>query len=129
VANAQRRLLLVDDEENVLVGMRRFFSACGFEVDCASEREQAEALLAEHAYDAMIVDLGLTTGKGPDGLEIVRLGRRICPKARIVVLTAFGSAEMETEARSRGADVFLQKPRPLPEIRRALEAGLRTEVQ
>ena len=116
-----KRLLLVDDEQNVLVGMRRYFCASGFEVDCASEREQAEELLARRVYDAMIVDLGLTAGKGPDGLEVVRLGRRVCPGARIVVLTAFGSAEMEIEARNRGADVFLQKPRPLPEIRRAID--------
>jgi DNA-binding response OmpR family regulator len=115
-------LLLVDDERNVLVGMRRYFCASGFDVDCASERQEAESLLSQRDYDALIVDLGLTAGKGPDGLEVVRLARRLCPGARIVVLTAFGSTEMETEARNRGADVFLQKPRPLLEIRSAIDA-------
>jgi hypothetical protein len=39
------RLLVVDDEDSILVGLRRFFDACGFHTDCASEREEAAALL------------------------------------------------------------------------------------
>lgn len=116
------KLLLVDDEESVVVGMRRYFRACGFAVDTAGGRVAAEALLTRQTYDAIVVDLGLTAGHGPDGLEVVLLARQVCPAARIVVLTAFGSAEIEAEARRRGADVFLQKPRPLPDVRSAIEA-------
>jgi DNA-binding response OmpR family regulator len=116
-----KRLLLVDDEQNVLVGMKRYFRASGFEVDCASEREEAEALLASIRYDGVIVDLGLTAGLGPDGLGVIQLARESLPQARIVVLTAFGALDLQEQALRLGADAFLQKPRPLEEIRGAIE--------
>jgi DNA-binding response OmpR family regulator len=122
-----KRLLLVDDERSVLVGMNRYFRIQGFEVDCAREREEAEALLAEGGYDAVLVDLSLTAGLGPDGFEVVQAARDFCPHSRIVVLTALGATEIEKEAYRLGADVFLQKPRRLAEIRGALE-GTKREV-
>ncbi len=118
-----KRLLFVDDEENILIGMRRYFRSLGYEVDCASEREEAEALASNVSYDGVVVDLCLTTGHGPDGLEVIRWVREHSPAARILVLTAFGSIETQREALRLGADMFLQKPRPLSEIHQAL-AGL-----
>lgn len=121
-----QKLLFVDDEENVLVGMRRYFRSLGFDVDCASEREEAEALAANVRYDGVVVDLCLTTGHGPDGLEVIRWVREHSPSARILVLTAFGAAETQREALKLGADLFLQKPRPLEEIHHALAGLLRS---
>jgi DNA-binding response OmpR family regulator len=111
-----RRLLVVDDEEHILLGMRRFFEASGFEVDCASERSEADALARHRSYDAVIVDLGLTPGHGPDGLELIPSLREHCPAARILVLTAVGVADTRDEALKLGADRFLQKPQPLDRI-------------
>ncbi len=115
------RLLLVDDEVNVLVGMRHYFRALGFAVDCATEREEAEALLSSVAYDGVLIDLNLTAGRGPDGLNVIPSARDSCRNARIVVLTASGSAEKEAEALRLGADAYLQKPQPLEKVREALE--------
>lgn len=115
-----RRLLLVDDEPSVLVGVTRYLTAAGYDVDAVSERAAAEALLATRRYDVMVFDLGLTPGKGPDGLELVRLGRRSSPQAWILVLTAFGREGAEEEARARGANAFLQKPTGMAEILRNL---------
>ena len=120
-----KRLLLVDDERNVLLGMRRYFRAAGFEVDCATEREEAEALLVETTpYDAVVVDLRITAGYGPDGLRLIGCAREWCPAAGIVVLTAFGSAEVQAEALRLGADAFFHKPAPLAQVRDALETLL-----
>lgn len=116
-----KRLLLVDDEQNVLVGMTRYFRIAGFEVDCAREREEAQAMLSNCTYDAVLVDLSLTAGHGPDGFEVVKSARDYCPRARIVVLTALGSAEVQQEAFRLGADAFLQKPQPLDEILGAID--------
>lgn len=114
------RLLLVDDEENVLVGMQCYFASSGFDVDCAAEREEAEALLRNVHYDAVIVDLGLTPGHGPDGLNLIAAAREHCPPARIVALTAVGAAETRDEALRLGADLFLQKPQALDNLLRCL---------
>ena len=110
------KLLLVDDEENVLIGMGRYFRALGYSVDCARGPEEADALLFLRSYSAAIVDLCLSARQGAEGLDLIDRLRRRCPATRILVLTAFGSAETEAEARRLGADLFLQKPRPLQEL-------------
>ena len=117
-----KRLLLVDDEQNVLVGMRRYFQAAGFDVDCAGGREEAETLLSgTTSYDGVVVDLSLTAGCGPDGLRLLTCVRDHWPAAAVIVLTAYGSAEIQAEALRLGASAFFQKPHPLAEIRRTLE--------
>jgi ActR/RegA family two-component response regulator len=47
------------------------------------------------------------------GLHIVRMVHERSPETRIVILTAYGSSEIEDEARLLGADAFLRKPQPL----------------
>ncbi len=114
--NGMKRLLLVDDEQNILVGMRRYFRAFGFQVDCASEREEAVALARHTRYDAAVVDLCITPGYGPDGLGVITALREHCPSARILVLTAIGEGDTHHEALALGADRFLQKPQPLDRV-------------
>jgi len=111
-----KRLLVVDDEEHIRLGMRRYFQASGFHVDCAAERDEAEALVAHGCYDAAILDLALTPVHGPDGLHLIASLREWCPNTRILVLTAVGAAEVREEATRLGADYFLLKPQPLDRV-------------
>ena len=120
LALAMTRLLVVDDEENTLVGMRRYFRAAGFDVDCANEREEAVALARHVGYDCAIVDLCITPGHGPDGLDVISSVREHCPSARIVVLTAIGASDTQQEALRLGADEILQKPQPLHRVLESL---------
>jgi DNA-binding response OmpR family regulator len=118
------RVLLVDDETSILFAMASYFRSKGYLVDAAREREEAEALLANVSYAAVIVDLRMTAVHGADGLEVVVYARERCPSARIIVLTAYGSPAAEAEARARGADAFLHKPQPLAELVQLLESML-----
>ncbi len=112
------RILIVDDEEAIRDATREYLTALGYQVDAAQEREEAEALLTTTTYDMAICDLRLTGVHGKEGLELVGYLRERCPWARVVMLTAYGSPDLEAEARRRGADVFLQKPVPLSELAR-----------
>lgn len=111
-----RKILVVDDEEPILFAMREYFRSQGYQVDCAQEKEEAEALLAHNCYSVAIVDLCLSGTDGTEGLEIVRFMRERCPGTRVVVLTAYGSAEIAREAGRRGVDAFLHKPKRLFEV-------------
>jgi DNA-binding response OmpR family regulator len=119
----KKKLLVVDDEESILVGIQRYFQSDGYDVDCAREKEEAEALISHVAYDCLIADLCLTTGHGPDGLGVIGYAREASPTTRIVVLSAAESSDTEDEALRLGADVFLRKPTPLAEVGRVV-AGL-----
>lgn len=118
------RILVVDDEEAIRDATREYLTALGYVVDAAQEREEAEAMLATGEYSLVIADMRLTGVHGREGLELVGYLRERCPWARIVVLTAYGSPDLEAEARRRGADAFIQKPVPLAELARL--AGLLT---
>jgi DNA-binding NtrC family response regulator len=110
------RILIVDDEKAILFAMREYFSAFGFEVDCARDKQEAETLLAERCYSVLITDLRLTGSDDTDGLDIARFGHERHPSMRSILLTAYGTPEIERSAYERGISVCLSKPRPLDEI-------------
>jgi DNA-binding response OmpR family regulator len=120
------KILIVDDEESILFGMRVYFMTRSFEVDCARGLQEAKALLGRGTYSAVIADLCLAESRRTDGLEIVEWVRTRYPGTRVIILTAYGSEESEREARRRGVDAFLHKPKPLPEVARIVCNLLRT---
>lgn len=115
------RLLVVDDEEAICFSMSEYFSLHGYKVDTASEIEEAEKLLGAASYKVVIQDLRLTMTSNQDGLDMIRMIREHNPQTRIVVLTAYGSPEIEDEARRCGADAFLRKPKPLSQVAQVIQ--------
>ena len=118
------RLLVVDDEESICFSMSEYFSLQGYRVDTASEVEEAEKLLGVTNYKVVIQDLRLTMTTNHDGLDMIRLIKERNPQTRIVVLTAYGSPEIEDEARRCGADAFLRKPKPLSQVAQVVQGLL-----
>ena len=111
-------ILIVEDEESSRFAIQDYFRSFGYEVDGAADKDQAEAKLAVCSYSLVITDLRLGCGPNREGLEVVSSVRARCPSARVIMLTAFGSPEVEEEALGRGADHFLHKDRPLAELAR-----------
>ena len=114
-------LLVVDDEESIRLSMSDYFSRHGFLVDTASELEEAEKLIESTNYQVLIQDLRLGFTSHSDGLEIIKLIHRRNPETRIVVLTSYGSTEIEAQARRWGADAFLNKPKPLSQVAQVVQ--------
>jgi DNA-binding response OmpR family regulator len=114
--SSRKRLMVVDDEASILAAMGSYFRGRGFDVDCASSLEEARHLLEQARYDCAIVDLRLTPTQPSEGLDLVAHIRARGFDTRIIVLTAYGSPATEMEARGRGADAFLHKPKPLGEL-------------
>jgi DNA-binding NtrC family response regulator len=86
--------------------------------------EDAEKLIEATDYRVVIQDLRLSTTRNPDGLDIIKMIRDHNPQTRIIVLTAYGSTEMEDEARRCGADAFLRKPKPLSQVAQVVQGLL-----
>ena len=123
----KRRLLILEDEAAILAALERYFVAEGYAVDAVADPAQAEAFLASQVYDVLLADLRLGGSHGTEGLEVVTLTRERCPAARIIVLTAYGSPEVEQEARRRGVHAFLHKPLPLADIAAQVTALLASD--
>ena len=109
-------MLVVDDELPILFALCGYFSTHGFVVDTARDLDEARTLLAAQHYVLVITDLRMSGTMGTEGLELIALLRAHSPDVRIVLLTGYGSPEVELEAHRNGVDVFLEKPIPLPRI-------------
>lgn len=118
------RILVIDDEESICFSMSEYFSLHGYRVDTAQELDEAEKLIGSREYKVVIQDLRLTATRNADGLDIIRMIRDHNPFTRIVVLTAYGSSEIEDEARRCGADAFLRKPKPLSQVAQVVQGLL-----
>ena len=126
--NSVKRILVVDDEDRILYVFREYLKMLGYGVDCAGEMEEAEALLAFSSYALAILDLRLRGQSTAEGLELIRYISEKCPEMRLVILTGSGSPEIEREARRRGADAYLRKPKPLAEVAQVIHDLLEVEV-
>jgi CheY-like chemotaxis protein len=114
--NSSPRILIVDDEELIVQAMRKYFAGLGYSVDAAYELEEAQALLGHYKYDLVIADLRLTGIGGVEGLQIVADVHQKCASTRVMLLSAYGTPEIERESYVRGADAFLHKPKAMMEI-------------
>lgn len=119
------RILIVDDEETILFAGEEYFTCVGYAVDCARARRDAEVLI-EHAsasgasYAAVIADLRIRGVSDTEGLEVLDYVRKRCPATLRILLTAYGSCEIELRARALEVNHILRKPIPLPDLARII---------
>jgi two-component system KDP operon response regulator KdpE len=121
VSTPRRRVLVVDDEPQILRALRVVLRDAGFEAMPASTAQEALDLAALHPPDAAIVDLLLPDG---DGIEVTRALRE-WTKAPIIVLSAVGEEEQKVRALEAGADDYVTKPFGPRELVARLAATLR----
>jgi DNA-binding response OmpR family regulator len=114
----EKRILMVDDKAALCFAMREYFKLYNYSVDCAHNVDDAITCLNTSRYAVMIADLDLGGTHDLDGFKVIKMARERFPKTRIIVLTAYGSAAVESAARDLGASAFLHKPSPLSEVAR-----------
>jgi CheY-like chemotaxis protein len=119
-----RTLLVVDDEPTIVFAITRFFKARGFTVDGVTDKASAVDRLGRACPDVAIIDLRLGGQGDTQGFEVLDLTRARCPKTRAVLLTAYGSKQLDAEASRRGFDLVVPKPTPLAGLAEAVEGLL-----
>jgi two-component system KDP operon response regulator KdpE len=115
------RILVVDDEPQILRALSTNLRARGYAVDLAGTGEAALTLAQRHRPDAVILDLGLP---GIDGLEVIR-GLRGWTDVPIVVLSVRDREADKIAALDAGADDYVTKPFGMGELLARLRAALR----
>jgi DNA-binding NtrC family response regulator len=101
------RVLVVDDEDGVRSGLRRFLTLSGFEVSEARDCAEAVEAASRSAPEAAIVDYNLPDGSGVELLARLKAAAADLP---VIVLTGHGSIELAVQAIKEGAEQFLTKP-------------------
>jgi DNA-binding NtrC family response regulator len=115
------RILLVEDEPGIRLGIRRFLESKGFEVSEADTCRRASETFAAHPADAVLLDNLLPDGSGIDLLSRLK---EIAPAVPVVVITGHGSIEAAVRAVKEGAEQFLTKPVDLSAVLVILERAL-----
>ena len=100
-------ILVIDDEELIRWSLEQVLSSDGYRVAVAADGAEALARMAEAVPDLCLLDLKLPDC---DGLQLLPQLLALAPELVVVVMTAYGSAEIEREARRLGAVDFLRKP-------------------
>jgi len=120
------RVLVVDDEEAIVVGLKCLLDAEKIQSSGAFDRLSAELLMEGTFFSVIVADLRLHTES--EGLELLDGIRRISPRSRVVTLTGFITPELEEEVLRRGVAMVILKPAGGDEILAAI-ADLLAEVE
>jgi two-component system KDP operon response regulator KdpE len=115
------RVLVVDDEPQIVRGLRVVLRNAGFEVDSAGTKEEALDALSHRPPDAVLLDLVLPDGSGVDVCRQVRQWSHV----PIVVVSAVGDEREKVRALDAGADDYVTKPFGSQELAARLRAVLR----
>jgi two-component system, OmpR family, KDP operon response regulator KdpE len=118
---SESRILVVDDEPQILRALKTNLSAAGYEVETAATGEEALASAATNPPDALILDLVLPDRSGTDVTRELRTWTSV----PIVVLSAVGDEHEKVEALDAGADDYVTKPFGMEELLARLRASLR----
>jgi DNA-binding NtrC family response regulator len=111
-----RTMLVIDDDDSITFALESYFASDGWQVDTAKRLDSALERLSNASYTLVLTDLRLSGCEGIEGLEIARHAVQLQPATHVILLTAFGVAEIEDEARRIGIDAVLHKPLPLADI-------------
>ena len=116
-----QRVLVVDDEPQILRALGTTLRGAGYEVDTADTVETALAAAVARPPEAVILDLVLPDGTGTDVCRELRTWS----DAPVIVLSAVGDEEQKIEALDAGADDYVTKPFSVDELLARLRAVMR----
>jgi DNA-binding response OmpR family regulator len=116
------RLLLVEDDTMIGEAVLDLLRAEHYAVDWVKDGEMADAALATHDYDLLLLDLGLPRR---DGLSVLRALRARKNRLPVLIATARDSVQQRIEGLDAGADDYVLKPYDMDELLARIRALLR----
>ena len=113
------RILIAEDDQVLADGLLRSLRSASYAVDQVSSGTEADAALASHEFDMVILDLGLPK---MHGFEVLRKLRARGSSVPVLILTAADSVEQRVKGLDLGADDYMAKPFSLQELEARVRA-------
>ncbi len=115
---AQRRILVADDQPDVIEALRLLLKSEGYLIDTAKSPGSVMKAVEQRDYALALVDLNYTrdTTSGQEGLDLLGRLQAADPTLPVVIMTAWASVEVAVEAMRRGARDFITKPWDNPRL-------------
>lgn len=109
-----KRILVVDDEENVRIGLSRLLSKEGFLVDSAANGFEALNYLRQHEVNLIVADISMPE---MNGITFLKELKKDFNKSNVIMITAHGGVESYIEAMNLGAFEYINKPVKIEELK------------
>jgi DNA-binding NtrC family response regulator len=116
------RVLIVDDEPDMVENLTRILRRAGYHCLRATESERALGVLESERPDLLVTDVRMP---GLDGMELLRAARALDPPVPVIVITAFATVEAAVDAIKQGAFDYLPKNFSMDQLLVAVERALR----
>jgi DNA-binding NtrC family response regulator len=123
VPTTRQRILLIDDDELISGSLRQYLVQQGCTVDVALETSAAEELMAANAYATVVVDPYLTGGIHRDNGALLDRVYALQRQAAVIVLTAYGSAALESAVARGDVSALLRKPQSVVALERLIRGA------
>ncbi len=125
------RVLVVDDQADVLLGLKTLAGSTGAQVRAADRGDEALRLCRDWRPHLVVSDIMMP---GRNGMELLTAVREELPQTRVILITGFGTIDLAVSAMQQGASHFLAKPFGNAELvaairRHAAEAHLEEEIR
>jgi DNA-binding NtrC family response regulator len=129
--NKSQRILIADDDHNILAALKLLLSCADYEVTLASHPEQVVKLFSQESFDCVLLDLNfnLDTTSGEEGLALIEQLNKIDEIVPIVVMTGWATVELAVNAMQKGAVDFIQKPWENERVLSIVETQIRLAKQ
>jgi DNA-binding NtrC family response regulator len=115
------KVLVIDDDEMLLSLMQNILQMEGYTILSTADGPRGIAIYKEERPDVVLLDLGLPS---MNGLEVLRKIRSFDDKAKVIVVTGYGSAESVEVAYRSGAWDFVQKPFNNADVLRLIKTAI-----
>lgn len=115
-----KRFLVVDDDSSIFLAYKKLFQNHGRILDTATSLHEAKILIDAYEYELLITDLRLSGVESDEGFEIIRYARDKHPTTKIIMVTAYGDAEIKEQAYRSGATFYFEKPLSIRVLKDAL---------
>lgn len=117
------KILVVDDDLNILKVLRMRLESGGYTVVTASESQKAKGKILEENFDLALLDLKLSE---TDGIDLMKDLREVDPDLPVIILTAHGTIESAVEAMKEGAYSYVTKPFDYRDLLVQIRHGIET---
>jgi len=117
-ATPPKRILVIDDEPQILNFLKELFQQDGWDVHEATSGTEGIEKIERERYDVILTDLKMP---GADGIEVLRTAKKIQSDAEVVLMTGYGTVDSAIEAMRAGAFHFLMKPFRAEEVRHLVD--------
>ncbi len=115
------RVLVVDDEEALRTVLSTELKGEGYEVDTASDGDEAISIVQNKKFDLLLLDIKMPK---VDGFEVLKFVKKSFPAIKVIMLTGFADLKNAIESKKLGAEDFVSKPYDLVDLLTTIERVL-----